>query len=181
MNQEQGGPPMGGCQGSVGMAPQGMMTNQGFVLANAPGGPNGPPNQMYGQMYGGPGGGGGPGGQQGQNMGPGAFVLNQPSGMGCGGNQMMNMVAQGQNPNMSGMTAMPKFGNNQQQMVVVPMMALAPGGQYQNQAFMQGGPMQGQGMAPQGGGPPNGPPQGDGGQGQMMQQPGMYPRQVGAG
>jgi len=176
MGQEQGGPPMGGCQGSVGMAPQQMM-NQGFVLANAPGGPNGPPNQMYQQMYGGPGG-GGPGGQQGQNMGPGAFVINQPSGMGCGGQQMMNM---GQNPNMGGMTAMPKFGNNQQQMVVVPMMALAPGGQYQNQAFMQGGPMQGQGMAPQGGGPPNCPPQGDGGQGQMMQQPGMYPRQVGAG
>eukprot|EP00931_Biecheleriopsis_adriatica_P076813 TRINITY_DN50485_c0_g1_i1.p1 TRINITY_DN50485_c0_g1~~TRINITY_DN50485_c0_g1_i1.p1 ORF type:complete len:708 (+),score=153.23 TRINITY_DN50485_c0_g1_i1:189-2312(+) len=179
-NQDQGAPPMGvgGCQGG-GMAVVPQMMQQNFVVGNAqgPGGPGGPPNQMqYGQMYGGP---GGPGHQGQGGMGPQAIVFNQPTMMGQGGSQMVPMgmvAAQGQNPgNMGGMAPMPKFGGgNQQQMVVVPMMLAGPG-QYNQQAFMQGGPMQQGGMAQ--GGPPGGPPQGDGSQGQMMQQPGMYQRQ----
>ncbi|CAE8654056.1 unnamed protein product, partial [Polarella glacialis] len=172
---DQQGPPMAG-MGGVG-GPQ--MMQQGFVVSNGP--PGGPPQQMYGNMYG-P---GGCQGHQGQGMPPNMMVL--PGGqtmMAQGGQQMvpMGMVAGGQggqNPNMvGGMAPMPKFGGNQQQMVVMPVLMSGPG-QYQQTAFMpqtmQGGQMPG----PQG--PPGGPPQGDGGQGMMQQQPGMYPRQVGAG
>jgi hypothetical protein len=145
-SQDQSGPPMGG----MGVMP-GMM-QQGFVMANAQ--PGGAPNQMYGQMY-------APGGcpthQGGGTMPPNAIVFNQSTMMGQGGSQMvpMGMVAhQGQNPQM-GMGPMPKFGGQQQQMVVMPVMLAGPG-QYQAQAFL---PMQGQGMQVPQGGPPHNPPQ----------------------
>jgi len=170
-NQEQqGGPQM--VQG--GMAMQPTMMPQAVFVGNPPG-QGGQANQMqYGQMY--PGGPGQGPAHQGQNVQP-TIVFNNGAMMAQGGgNTMVPMPMQNQQGQMQGVTAGPamaKFPGQQQQMVVVPMMALANTGQYGNgqAGFMA---MQGQQMPPQQGGP-GGPPQGDG-QNQMMQQ-GMGYRQ----
>lgn len=170
-DQQQAGPNMVG-QGGVPMGQPTMMP-QGFAVVNAPGPGQGgnQPNQMqqYGNMYGGPGQQGQP--HQGQGMGQPTIVFNQAPVMGQGGSQMVPMIAQGQQGQM-GMTApVAKFPGQQQQMFVVPIFA-GPNQYGNGQGMTMQGPMQGQGtMPPQGGGP-----QGDGGQGQMMQQ-NMYPRQ----
>lgn len=174
-DQQQGGPNMGGQGGPGGMPMQPAMMPQGFVVANAPGPGQGgnQPNQMqqYGNMYAGPGQQGQP--HQGQGMGQPTIVFNQAPVMGQGGNQMVpTMIAQGQQGQMGVTGPMAKFPGQQQQMLVVPMMLAGPNQYGNGQGFMQG-PMQGQGtMPPQGGGP-----QGDGGQGQMIQQNMGYPRQ----
>lgn len=168
-DQQQGGPNVGG-QGGMPMQPT--MMPQGFVVAGAPGpGQGNQPNQMqqYGNMY--PGQQGQP--HQGQGMGQPTIVFNQAPVMGQGSNQMMpTMIAQGQQGQMGVTAPMAKFPGQQQQMLVVPMMLAGPNQYGNGQGFGMQGPMQGQGtMPPQGGGP-----QGDGGQGQVMQQ-NMYPWQ----
>ncbi|CAJ1344139.1 unnamed protein product [Effrenium voratum] len=159
---QQTGPNMVG-QGGVPMQP---MMPGGFVVANAPPGQGGQTNTMqYGNMY--------AAGQQGQHQQQGmqqpAILFNQTPVMGQSGSQMVPMIAQGQQGQMGVTAPMAKFGGQQQQMVVVPMMLAS--GQYGNgQGFMPA-TMQGQGTMPPG------PPQGDGGQGQMMQQGMGYARQ----
>jgi len=149
----------------AGGAPQ--MMQQGFVVANAP--PGGPPSQMYPQMYAAPGGGGpGPGGHQSVMPQQAPVVFGQQTMMAAQTGQSMAMPG--------GVGPVPKFGNQQGQMMVMPVM-LAPG-QYQpgfvpQQAVQQPGQQ----------GPPGqpGPPGSQAeGQGPMMQQP-MYHRQGGGG
>merc|ERR1712008_226377 len=144
-----------------------MGMQHGFVVSNAPQG--GPPNQMYAQMYPAPGGGGpGPQGHQSGMPQQAPVMFGQQAMM---AQQAQSMAMPG------GMGPVPKFGNQQGQMVVMPVM-LAPG-QYQPQGFVPQQAVQQPGQQ----GPPGqpGPPGSQAeGQGPMMQQP-MYHRQGGAG
>mmetsp|Transcript_45068 Transcript_45068/g.143573 ORF Transcript_45068/g.143573 Transcript_45068/m.143573 type:complete len:745 (+) Transcript_45068:67-2301(+) len=163
-------PPMS-AMGPGGGAPQ--MMQSGFVVANAP--PGGPPAQMYQQMYPAPGGGApGPQGPQGGMPPQGQtqqVVFAQQTMMAQQPGQAMAMPVGGMGP-------VPKFGGQQQQMVVMPVI-MAPG-QYQQGFVPQQGVQQPGQQGPPGPPGPPGPQAGGDQQGQMMQQP-MYHRQSGAG